>query len=384
MSAQATATSRPQSLANGAAGTALLHIERAHTGRGSWPTAHAWVQKASSAPVSATDDACLYAGAPALAFVLHTAEADGVPRYAPARERLDAAVTALVHRRLDRAHARIDRAEPAAFAEYDLLHGLTGIGAHLLNHTPGDDALGRILTYLVRLTEPLRVDGQTLPGWWVHHTPQRAGSDAFLGGHANLGMAHGVSGPLALLAQALRRRIEVAGQREAIERICAWLDAWRRESDGGVWWPQWITREEARTGRVEQPGPLRPSWCYGTPGLARVQQLAAIATGDPARQRMAEEALADCLADPSQLARIRDGGLCHGWAGLAQTVFRMAADALTPQVGTHLPFLVNQSADVSQGIEGLLDGDAGTALVMDTAEQGTPPITSWDACLLIN
>ncbi|WP_150244693.1 lanthionine synthetase C family protein [Nocardiopsis quinghaiensis] len=376
----ATTDGQTQSLAKGAIGTALLHIERAHTGTGDWPTAHARVRDAASAPIIATSDACLYFGAPALAFLLHAAEADGVPRYATARTRIDTAVTALAHRRLDRAHARIDRAEPAAFAEYDLLHGLTGIGAHLLHHDPDDDALGRVLAYLVRLTEPLHVDGHKLPGWWVHHDPQRGASGPFRGGHANLGLAHGITGPLALLAQALRRQIEVDGQHEAIDTICTWLDRWRHPGEAGAWWPQWIRFD----GRTDQTGPLRPSWCYGTPGLARAQQLAAIATGNTARQRMAETALADCLADPNQLARVHEPGLCHGWAGLYQTATRAASDALTPAISTHLPFLLDQLTQEKDDTEGFLDGHAGTALTLDTAERGAPPVTEWDACLLIN
>ncbi|MGH3622096.1 MAG: lanthionine synthetase LanC family protein, partial [Sciscionella sp.] len=59
-------------------------------------------------------------------------------------------------------------------------------------------------------------------------------------------------------------------------------------------------------------GPLQPSWCYGTPGIARAQQLAALATGDTRRRHTAETALLGCLHDPNQLARIIDPGLCHG------------------------------------------------------------------------
>lgn len=385
MSAQtATPTAQSQSLALGAIGTALMRIERAHTGKGSWERVHDQIQKTATAPVSATDEACLYFGAPALAFVLHTSQADGVPRYAAATEHIDAAVRRLVHRRLDLAHARIDRAEPAVFAEYDLLHGLTGIGAHLLHHAPADDALGRILTYLVRLTHPLTIDGRRLPGWWVHHDPQRGTSTHFPGGHANLGIAHGITGPLALLAQAQRHQITVDGQSEAIELICAWLDSWRSENDTGTWWPQWITSQELRNARTEQTGPRRPSWCYGTPGLARAQQLAALATADTDRQRMAERALADCLADPDQLARVHDPGLCHGWAGLVQTANRAAADALTPAIAHHLPFLNDRLDREQADTEGFLDGQAGVALAQVTAAQGLLPVTGWDACLLIN
>jgi hypothetical protein len=374
-----------QSLARGAAGIALLHIERAHLGLDSWQTAHFWVTEVTREEISSADDTGLFFGAPALAHVLHAACADGIPRYRSARADLDAHVTLLTHRRVEAAHARIDRYEPGCFAEYDLLRGLTGLGTHLLAYAPGDDALGRVLTYLVRLTQPLRSDSGTVPGWWVFHDPHLADSPAFPGGHANLGLAHGIAGPLALLAQSLRRGITVDGHRDAMAVICAWLDTWRQDTDAGPWWPQWITRDEVRTGRSNQRGPLRPSWCYGTPGLARAQQLVGIATGDLRRQQLAEHALTEALSDPAQLARIIDTSLCHGWAGLHQAAWRAARDALTPAIGAHLPHLADQLTRAVQSEDiGFLEGDAGIALARGTATRDAPPVSGWDVCLLIN
>ncbi|MGH4016747.1 MAG: lanthionine synthetase C family protein [Pseudonocardiaceae bacterium] len=379
---------RAQSLAKGAAGIALLHIERAHAGAGSWKTAHTWVQAATCTEISAADNTGLCFGAPAISFALHAAAADGTARYGAALVGVDAHVTALTHRRVDLAQARIDRGQPPAFAEYDLLHGLTGIGAHLLIHAPGSDALGRILDYLVRLTTPLRADGLTLPGWWVLHDPNVKHSPGFPGGHANLGIAHGITGPLALLAQALRRGSTVDGHADAIADICAWLDTWRQGADSGPWWPQWVTRADLHTGRPSQPGPARPSWCYGIPGLARAQQLVGIATGDIRRQQMAERALAGCLSDPAQLGRISDTSLCHGWAGLYQTVYRAARDGLTPVISASLPHVTDlltrhARAGLGEGT-GLLEGDAGLALALHTAAHTAPPISGWDTCLMIN
>jgi hypothetical protein len=374
-----------QSLAHGAAGIAMLHIERAHIGAGAWRTAHAWVNAASGEEISAADDTGLFIGAPALAFVLHAAGADGVTRYGPTLACLDRHVTALTHRRVDAARARIARREPACFAEYDLLRGLTGLGAHLLAHHPGDDSLERVLTYLVHLSRPLRTDGGIVPGWWVCHDPQLGQSPDFPGGHANLGLAHGITGVLALLAQSLRRGITVAGHRDAIDEICAWLDTWRQDTVSGPWWPQWVTRDETRAGRPNQYGPSRPSWCYGTAGLARAQQLAGIAAGDIHRQQLAEHALTAALSDPVQLARISDTSLCHGWAGLYQAVWRAAQDALTPAVGAHLPHLAAHLTRPRQvDGTGFLDGDAGAALVRHTVGRDTPPVSGWDACMLIN
>ncbi|MGH3763107.1 lanthionine synthetase C family protein [Actinophytocola sp.] len=375
-------TGREQSLAEGAAGVALLHIERALAGVGPWSTAHAWVSTATARGISAADDTALYLGAPAISFILHAAEADQVHRYERALSTVDSHVAALVHRRVDAATARARRGEASTFAEYDLFAGLTGIGRLLLRHAPGTDALGRILEYLVCLTRP-RADH--LPGWWVSRDP-----DITLptpGGHANHGVAHGISGVLAFLGTALRLGVTVDGHSDAIATIYAHLDSWRHDDQPGPWWPEWITRDELHDGRSRQPGPFRPSWCYGTPGIARAQQIAAIATGDTARQRMVEHALAACLSDTDQLDGITDHGLCHGWAGLYLTAWRAAQDALTPEISHHLPQLaasLTRHADVSdQDDPGLLTGATGLALAAHTAARNTAPISGWDACLLI-
>jgi class I lanthipeptide synthase len=379
---------RHQSLATGAVGVALLPIERAHAGIGGWDVAHSWLKAAASADVTAANDACLYNGAPALAFVLHTASTDGSGRYARALDVLDRSISTLTHRRVDQAVARIVRGDLPALAEYDLIYGLSGIGAHLLRRSPGSAACERVLSYLVRLTRPLRIDGQLLPGWWTGHDPHFCHSADYPRGHGNFGMAHGVAGPLALLSRALHHGHTVDGHREAMDRICVWLDTWRQHHEAGPWWPQCITDNDRLAGRPVQSEPGRPSWCYGTPGIARAQQLAGLATGDRPRTQMAERAMAGCLSDPVQLDRITDVSLCHGWAGLFVTAWRAAANATTPTIAQRLPavrelLLQHAAPGAGEGI-GLLEGDAGLALALHIAEHNVAPISGWDRCLLIS
>lgn len=374
-----------QSLASGAAGISLLYTELALAGLGSWTNAHAWLRTAVRGGVSA-DHAGLYFGAPAVAFAVHAASRSEPGRYAQALAVLDQQVTNAAHRRIDQALARIARGTLPDLTEFDLINGITGIGTHLLLNSPSSDALERILSYLVRLTEPVQADGHRLPGWWTVQDPHLATSARFPGGHGNFGLAHGICGPLALLSLAMSRGVIVSGHGDAIERICSWLDSWRQDHRIGSWWPQWITRRELQSGRCAQPGPLRPSWCYGTPGVARAQQLAGIATGDIGRQRTAEDALTACLADPAQLALITGSGLCHGWAGLYLTAWRVAQDALARPIPAHLSQLagiLGQRCSVGQ-VDGLLEGAAGVALAVYTAQRGTPPISGWDRCLLIS
>ncbi len=246
-----------------------------------------------------------------------------------------------------------------------------------------------MLLYLVRLTEPFKAgDGEVRPGWWSPNAPNDRPSERWPNGHGNLGMAHGIAGPLALLSSAIRRGISVTGQVDAIGRICDWLDRWRIGTGAQAWWPGIISETERRTGIVRQSVPARPSWCYGTPGLARAQQLAGLALGDPQRQRLAEEALTGCLADADQLAQLGDASLCHGWAGILQTTWRVAADARDPELFAVPRLLTSLDRHLLRhgplAHDGLLEGMAGVHLVRRTIAAGVPPASGWDACLLLD
>ncbi|WP_051797545.1 lanthionine synthetase C family protein [Catenuloplanes japonicus] len=367
----------PQSLSTGSAGLAIAHAMLA--GR---QQADEWLARAVAGGVTVGDGSGLWFGAPAVAFA--AAVTDPV-RYRTALDCLDTAIARLVRARLDAATARLADASRPALAEFDLVHGLTGLGAYLLTRDPDGRLLREVLAYLVRLTEPVLADdecGTGVPGWWTADAPS-AGSP--LQGHGNLGMAHGVAGPLALLALTQRRGITVAGQSTAIDRITGWIGSWQQEGPDGPWWPKYVSVHEVRAGRLTQQGPGRPSWCYGTPGISRALQLAAIARSDQARQAAAERALTRCVTDPRQLAALTDPYVCHGWAGLAATVWAATADACTSDLPTTMPQIIRQlhaAVDTDNGqTTGLINGNPGAAAVLHTITAGSE--ASWTRCLLL-
>lgn len=160
-----------QSLSKGAAGVAVLHGLRAQHGRGSGKRVHAWLARATHEDLSAGPGSGLWFGAPAVAFALATATPGQYPR---AMTSLDAAVTQLVHARLQAALVRMAAAVRPSLSEFDLVRGLTGLGAYLLHRDPHGDLIRCILTYLVALTEPLPTDddaGLSAPGWWTSDVP---------------------------------------------------------------------------------------------------------------------------------------------------------------------------------------------------------------------
>jgi hypothetical protein len=380
---------RPQSLAGGAIGIALLHIERARTGHGDADTAHKWLSSAAGEAVSAGSNANLFNGAPAIGFVLACATA-GTGKYHRALAAIDDQVTTVTRRRIDAGNRRIDQGAPLVMREFDLIHGLAGLAAyHLLRH-PDSRITREVLAYLARLTRPLAAEPLpapvgALPPWWMPAGLTGQPSRDFPYGHGNLGVAHGISAVIAALSLAVLHDSSTTDTDDAIATLCAWTDQWQQNSDTEVWWPGYLTIG-AECGVVAHRS--RPSWCYGVAGIARAQQLAGLALGDEPRRRVAETAMLAVLRDSAQLASLPEIGLCHGKAGLLQSAWRMAADAGNSDIAVELPRLSGQLVEQLQepfDNPELLDGAAGAALALHTVGVGsTEELVQWDRFLALS
>jgi lantibiotic biosynthesis protein len=357
---------------------------------GRWDAAHRAARMMAAQPATRHgESAGLFYGAPAVAFALHTA---GHPAYRSALGNLDEALTALVAARLSAAGHRMDTGRPPRMREYDLISGLTGLGAYFLHRGSSPESLHGVLRYLVRLIQhPVTVDGHRLPGWWTSDSPTTRPEDAVPAGSGIFGMAHGVAGPTALLALASRAGHTVPGQLETLAALCQLLEQWAQPvRGGGAAWPEVVSRDTWLTGPVPRFRAGRPSWCYGTPGIARALQLAGLACGRDGTRRRGEALLAACLRDSDQLARVTDSTVCHGWAGLCLAADRASADAdadsplrrtlpgLRARLTAHLAH-----HPIPEGA-GLLTGADGVRLTVHTLTPSHPVASGWETCLLLN
>lgn len=376
-------------LGRGLAGTALYQAVLAQDS-GQWDRAHTTARTLAGQPAAVHPvGASLYRGAPAVAYVLHAA---GHPAYRSALDHLDNMLATLVRTRLADAHRRIDAGNPPRMREYDLISGLTGLGALLLHRGTHAELLDDVLCYLVQLLQqPVTVNGEEVPGWWTSDSPSGRPDAAWPTGHGNFGMAHGVAGPVALLALSTRAGHTVVGHHQALTQGCRLLEQRAHYlTNGSPAWPETITFDAWIDGSPATGCPARPSWCYGTPGIARALQLAAIACSRTTAQRLAEDALTACAADPEQLACVDNATVCHGWAGLCLAADRSAADtAQDSALRRALPSLRSRfSTYVAKhplpDNAGLLTGADGILLALHTLNSSRPVATGWETCLLLN
>lgn len=296
---------------------------------------------------------------------------------------------------VDRALCAFLDAEPWPW-DVDLLAGLGGIAVYALERLPRPEAV-RCLELIVRgLESTARVaeDGTT---WFTRPELLRADSrQTSPHGHFNHGVAHGVPGIVAVLAD-----IGAAGiERERAFALVA----------GGV---QWVLASRLPGGQsfpsVSGPGievkPTRLGWCYGAPGIAATLLRVARLLDRDDWEREALRIGAWAAERPAAYSGVEDAMLCHGAAGLGHVFNRLSQASGEPRfaqtardwferVYTFRRLDAGGVAGFSsfnpdpQGSErwlcepGLLPGAAGVACALLAASSDVPP--DWDRALLLS
>ena len=98
--------------------------------------------------------------------------------------------------------------------EYDVISGLSGVGRYLLCISDNPEALKRlkvILKYCISLIQPICINGEHVPGWYIapENLFTNADREKYPQGSFNCGLAHGIAGPLALLSLASQQGIYI-------------------------------------------------------------------------------------------------------------------------------------------------------------------------------
>jgi hypothetical protein len=388
-------------LSEGHAAVSLLHSELSAVDVAYRRAAHAHVI-AAARYLSDVDGGSLFGGAPALAFAARVAQRHPHD-YQSLLDRLDERVEDRLRALLAGEAERLRAGRAGVrMRDYDTIAGAAGLGRYLLLRQPRHrELLTSTLAYLVQLTRPVTAHGHRVPGWWADEAPGLGTGSRFVRGHFNLGLGHGISGPLALLALARQAGIHVPGQDEAIAGIVEHLLPFRF---GPGLWRGVLSFDEFVTGsRDPMPDDRMVAWCYGTLGVVRSLYLAGTALDRRDWQHVAVETLRDALT--RQPRDLTDCSLCHGWAGLLHITWRMAHDSGDELLTAQLPSISAPILDaydpalpfgfryerpglppdrrLAPHRAGFLEGAAGIALALHTYATNQEPARSWDAALLI-
>ncbi|MEU7169785.1 lanthionine synthetase C family protein [Streptomyces morookaense] len=389
----------PHDVAQGDAGLALLcgHLDLCLPGQGWDRAAHAYLTAAARGAEGIGQlPPGLFSGLGGVAFTTSYLSGGGI-RY---RRLLGELERWLVPDATRRGHRLSAGTAPGPVGAFDVISGLAGTGAHLLcrrDDPAAAGALRAVLTGLVALCG--ESDGQPnwrTPPWALANDPAMARQ--YPRGNLNCGLAHGIPGPLALMALALSAGVAVDGQREAVERVANWLAAHRLTDAWGVNWPYAVALPDG-SGAAPRPSPSRTAWCYGSPGVARALWLAGTSLSDDRLCALAVEALTAACRRPPGQRNIDSPTFCHGVAGLLQVTLRFAHDTKDPFFGRAATELTDQLLELYApdhplgyySLEpggnrvdqpGLLDGAPGVVLALLAASTDVAP--AWDRLFLLS
>lgn len=331
----------------------------------------------------------LFDGLSGYAYATHYLSRGGM-RYRNAQAEIDAVLYPAVARRCE----VLKPQEHFGCEDFDLISGLTGIGAYLFTRQDAPDAqiaFRSVIEFLVALLG----DARTPPRW---HTPNfLIGSKSmrreFPEGNLNCGLAHGVPGLLALLSLAYESGRRVSGLEDAIEIAARWLMQHRSNDEWGPNWP--AAQHWAEPGTMPVQRAARAAWCYGSPGIARALWLAGRALRRQEFQDLALEAMAAVFRRPFATLKLDSTMFCHGLAGVLQITWRFARET------RHAEFL-EATASLTESILArhdntsdtnppaassiikpwVLEGLAGIALTLLAVGESAEP--DWDRAFLLS
>ena len=345
----------------------------------------------------------MFGGLSGLAFATWSLSQGG-KRY---RKLLAAVEEALLPQAIGLANRLAIQKKDVSVGQFDLISGLSGVGAYLLCRKDEPQvaaALRAVLGSLVALTGA----EEGLPRWYtpVHLLGDEKTMPLYPNGNLNCGLAHGIPGPLGLLSLAHLSGVTVDGMEEAIVRVATWLWQHRLDDQWGLNWPTAVRVEADGTVPPclsrESASPFEPSrtaWCYGSPGVARALWFAGEALDNSEYRQLAVETMEAVYRRPLEVRRIDSPTFCHGVAGLLQIVLRFAHDTGLPQFTEAAHALGEQLLSLYQpdtllgyySLEpggnrvdqpGLLDGVPGVVLVLLAA--ATPVEPGWDRLFLLS
>jgi lantibiotic modifying enzyme len=271
---------------------------------------------------------------------------------------------------------------PAPGRAWDLVAGFVGHGVYALErlrHQAGAPMLVRLLALIEACAE------QRPTGLAWRCPPQLLDDEtraAYPTGVLDLGVAHGAAGVIALLAAALRARVDPDRARALLDAAMGWTLAQRLPG----------TARSSFSRYEGEPTPTRLAWCRGDLGMSIALLSAARAT---AHAGWAEQALdvarrTTARRSPTD-AGVFDACLCHGSAGLAHQYARLwnatgevaFADAARRWAEEALNLRqpgAGYSLDGQKPDAGVLLGAAGVALGLLSVASPVEP--AWDACIM--
>ncbi|MBR8662876.1 lanthionine synthetase C family protein [Bacillus paralicheniformis] len=341
--------------------------------------------------------ASLFSGTAGIAFSIRIASMRGL-YYSKLQKSLDR----FLYDQLDEILTNLNFKTNYEMFDYDVMEGLAGIANYLFiieNDPTSEKYLKKILTYFVSLSGYKEFSGEKIPNWHIKNEFLFSDSEkeTYKNGILNVGLSHGIPGPLIILSKAYKRGILVKGHLEAIKRIAYDLVKLKNQYDNN--WGGMIDVQQYFNQECPLRLPTRSAWCYGTPGTAFSLLTAAEALNDRELSEIAKQAMKDLIGNEQ---KIFSPSFCHGYAGISYLYKRFyektgvqefdnESKRLKSKTQEFFDFLnpfgycdieIKDNYKLKLNSIGLLQGVAGILLSLLSFEENSPSI--WNVAFLLD
>lgn len=223
---------------------------------------------------------------------------------------------------------------------YDLFEGLVGLGVYALERLPRPSAATLLESVVARLAVLAEPAGEGVcffnsPG---NMPPQY--QSLYPRGTYNLGMAHGVSGVIALLGSVCKAGVATEQARPLLDASVSWLLARARPAGSEFRFANTYTPYQ------ESSDYCRLAWCHGDLGVSTALLRAARGTGEAAWEAEARETARAVATRWIDDPRISDAELCHGAAGLGHLFNRLYQETGEEPLGEAARYWLHRAMDM--------------------------------------
>jgi len=212
--------------------------------------------------------------------------------------------------------------------QFDLINGLSGVGAYLLE-CPNDDkrdvALKSVLNFLVTLVlDTHEVEGFHVPNWYISKENQSREEEKTIypKGNFNFGLSHGIASVLVVLSKAYKNGIIVARHRKAIDEILQLYNRYgtNKNNERLYLWPGFLSFEDYVANNINSYKSKRQSWCYGSVGISGAILNASILIEDNDMENFMYENLCKIAEIDNDSYELLSPIICHGYTGVLITL----------------------------------------------------------------
>lgn len=160
--------------------------------------------------------------------------------------------------------------------DYDAIYGISGILNYLLQFEWTKDECYKVeimIKYLVTLSEKVNYNGYIVPKIFIpNENSTKNERRYFSSGNINLGLSHGIAGPLKVLTIAKSKKYNVDGLDDAISVFFDIYNNFEIKKDSIITWPPMINLEEYTCKTLINKDYVLDfnKWCYGSLSLSLV------------------------------------------------------------------------------------------------------------------